>query len=172
MSEEGSSEDDEIIGKRKRRQPGQWWLNSSDRTEETKATESQPTLKKSKQTNREPSIAVASPVKKNKVSTKGNQTQPVSSSSRSTSKAQDKRTKQNKNRSKRGGTPSQRTEIREVFVVNEAEQIQRQEVQDQDLDPLQSSPLAHRDHSLNSGKFMVKEGFRVLVPDIPSAPSA
>lgn len=168
MSEEGSPGDDEIIGKRKRRQPGQWWLNSSDRTKETKAAESQPTLKKSKQTDREPSAAVASPVKKNRVSKKGNQSQPASSSSRSTSKAQDKRTKPKENRSKRGGTSSQRTEIREGFDVNEAKQIQRQEVQDQDLDPVQSSPLVHRDHSLNSGKFMVKEALRVLIPDRPS----
>lgn len=190
MSEEGSSGDDEIIGKRKRRQPGQWWLNSSERTEETKAAESQPTLKKSKQTNREPTIAVASPVKKNRASKKGTQTQPVSSSSRSTSKARDKRTKQNENRSKRGGTSSQRTE-REVFVVNEAKQIQHQEVQAQDLDPLQSSPLTHRDHGLNSGKFMVKEAMcftgdqvfqrvflhhtnkkKMSVPPVPTSPRA
>lgn len=169
---EGSSGDDEITGKRKRKQPGQWWLNSPERTEETKATESQPTLKKSKQTNREPSPAVASPVKKSRALKKGDETQPVSSSSQSTSKAQDKRTKQNENRSKRAGTSRRRTRIQEVFAVNEAEQIQHQEVQDQDLDPPQSSPLANRDHSLNSGKFTVKEVLRVLIPNIPSAPSA
>ncbi|TDG97321.1 hypothetical protein EPR50_G00224760 [Perca flavescens] len=150
---EGSSSEDQILGrgKRKRRQPGQWWLDNLI-TEETKVTDNQPTLKKLKQHSQEPSATVPSPVKakKNRVLKKRNLTQPAPSPSHNTNKAKEKKTKQNKNRKTRGDTAD------EVFHTNKAEQFeeqQQQEVVDQDLDD-QSSPLdlTHRDHSHNSGQ--------------------
>ncbi|XP_032359544.1 uncharacterized protein si:ch211-161h7.4 isoform X2 [Etheostoma spectabile] len=148
---EGSSSDDQILGKRKRRQPGHWWLDNCIK-EETKVTDNQPTLKKLKQYSQEPSATVPSPVKakKNTVLKKRNRTPPAPSPSHNTNKAKVKKTKQNKNRKTRGDTADK------VFHTNKAEQFEEQaqpEVADQDLDD-QSSPLdlTNRDHSHNSGQ--------------------
>ncbi|XP_034717628.1 uncharacterized protein si:ch211-161h7.4 [Etheostoma cragini] len=148
---EGSSSDDQIPGKRKRRKPGQWWLDNCIK-EETKVTDNQPTLKKLKQYSQEPSATVPSPVKpqQNTALKKRNRTLPATSPSHNTNKAEVKKTKQNKNRKTRGDTADK------GFHTNKAEQFEeqaQQELVDQDLDD-QSSPLdlTNRDHSHNSGQ--------------------
>ncbi|XP_034416256.1 uncharacterized protein si:ch211-161h7.4 [Cyclopterus lumpus] len=146
VSEGSSSEDCQILGKRKRRHPGQWWLDQQI-SEETKFTDNQLTVKKSKQPNQEPSAAVQSPVKtkKDRALKKRNQTPPAPSSSRNTNKAKGKKSKQNKN-------TIEDSRPDEVFQGIEAEQFDeqlQQEVVDQDLDG-QSSPFVHS-HSHNSG---------------------
>ncbi|XP_044031705.1 uncharacterized protein si:ch211-161h7.4 isoform X2 [Siniperca chuatsi] len=156
---EGSlSEDSQILGKRKRRQTGQWWLSRPQSTEETKVTDNQPTLKKSKQNNKKPSTAVPSSVKTKKdrvLLKRRNQTQTALSSSQNTNKAKEKKTKQNKNRNTRGDTSDKIKATDKVYNAIEAEQIeaQQQEILNQDPDLVQSSPLdlTHRDHNLNSG---------------------
>ncbi len=150
-----SSEDSQFLGKRKRRQTGQWWLS----TEEAKVTDNQPTLKRSKQNNREPSAAAPSPKKKkNKVLKRRNQTQPEPLPSRNTNTAKEKRTKRNRNRSTRGDTPDEMKATDGAFDAIEAEQTEEQAVPEQDPDPVQSSPLVltHRDHSHNSGKMLLR----------------
>ncbi|XP_051267354.1 nucleolar protein dao-5 isoform X2 [Dicentrarchus labrax] len=155
VSEESSSDNSQIVGKRKRRQTGNWWLSCQQSTEETKVTDNQPTVKKSKQNNKEPSAAAPSPVKtkKDRVLKQKSQSQPASPSSQNTNKGKEKKTRRNRNRNTRGDTPEKMKASEEAFDVLEAEQIdeQQQEVPDQDLDPVQSSPLIHKDHSLNSG---------------------
>ncbi|XP_071341242.1 neurofilament heavy polypeptide [Trachinotus anak] len=156
MSEGSLSEESQILGKRKRKPTGQWWL-SSQSTEKTNVTDNQPTLKKSKKRNKEPRAAEPSPVKakKDRVLKKGNQKQPAPSSSQSTINSKEKKAKRNKNRPARGDKKMKATD--EIFNVIEAEQVeeqqQQQKVSDQDLDPAQSSPLVltHRDLSLHSG---------------------
>ncbi|XP_068438358.1 neurofilament heavy polypeptide [Clinocottus analis] len=146
VSEGTSSEDGQILGKRKRKSPGQWWLDNED-SEETKFTDNQRTLKKSKQPKPEPSVAVQSPVKtkKERASKKRNQTPPAPSSSPNTNKAKGKKTKRNKN-PKGDGRPD------EVFQGIEAEQFE-EKLQQEEVDQDQSGPLVHcqRDHSFNSG---------------------
>ncbi|XP_078136850.1 uncharacterized protein LOC144537203 [Sander vitreus] len=166
---EGSSSDDQILGKRKRRQPGQWWLDNLF-TKETKVMDNQPTLKKLKQYSQEPSATVPSPVKakKNRVLKKRNPTQPAPSPSHNTNKAKEKKTKQNKNRKTRGDTADK------VFHTNKAEQFEeqeQQEVADQDLDD-QSSPLdlTHRDHSHNSGQQVFQRVYRHVSHEKLSTP--
>lgn len=157
VSEESSSADVQIDGKRKRRQPGQWWMSGSEKTEETNVTERLPIVKKSKQKNTEPlNVAVPSPVKSKKDGDleQLNEPQPGPSSSQKTNKAREKKTKQSKNRNQERKTPRKTKASQEVFVETEAEQIEQQE----GLDPLHSSPLVlpHRDHSSSSGKIIVK----------------
>ncbi|XP_023122063.2 uncharacterized protein si:ch211-161h7.4 isoform X1 [Amphiprion ocellaris] len=153
VSTESSSEDSQVLGKRKRRQMGQWWLSCPQTTDETE--NQQPTLKKTKQNKKEPNSVVPSPVKVKKVYKKRNQKEPAPLSSPNMNKAKEKKTKQNKKRNARVDKPDKKTRA-EVLSTTEAEQTEEQEQQelpDQDLDPELSSPLvfAHRDHSLNSG---------------------
>uniref|UniRef100_UPI0037E78691 nucleolar protein dao-5 n=1 Tax=Semicossyphus pulcher TaxID=241346 RepID=UPI0037E78691 len=145
VSERSSAEGDQILGKRKRKQTGEWWLPA------TTVTYNQPTVKKSKQI-KEPIAATPSPVKakKDKVVKKKHQTERAPSYSQDANK--EKKTKQRKNRNKRGDTPDRMKATEEVCEQTE-EQEQQDEVQ-QDLDlAVQSSPLdlAHRDHSLSLG---------------------
>lgn len=158
VSEESSSPVGQIPGKRKRRQPGQWWTSCSEKTEETNVTERLPTVKKSKQKNTEPfNVAVPSPVKSKKDGDleQLNETQPRPLSSQKTNKAREKKTKKSKNRIQERKSARKTKASQEVFVETEAEQIEQQEALD--LDPLHSSPLVlHRDHSSSSGKIIVK----------------
>lgn len=103
VSEGSSSEDSQMLGKRKRRQTGQWWLSCPQSTEETKVTDHQPTLKKSKPNNKEPSAAGPSPAKtkKERVLKRRNQTHKAPSSIQNTNKTKEKKTKRNKNRNTR-----------------------------------------------------------------------
>ncbi|XP_035511537.1 nucleolar protein dao-5 isoform X2 [Morone saxatilis] len=156
VSEESSSDNSQILGKRKRRPTGNWWLSCRQSAEETKVTDNLPTVKKSKQNNKEPSAAAAAPpvkTKKDRVLKQKNQTPPASSSSQNTNKGKEKKTRRNRNRNTRGDKPDKMKASEEAFDVLETEQIDEQqpEVPDQDLDPVQSSPLVHKDHSLNSG---------------------
>lgn len=151
VSEESSSGDGQVIGKRMRRQPGQWWMSCSERPEETEVTASQPTQKR--QSKKEPKAATASPVKgkKDRILKRGDQ-QPAPSSVQNTKHPKlkkgnkEKRNNQNKNVNRKGEAPVQMT----VFDEVEAEEDKQQEIQD----PLLSSPLAltNRDLILNSGK--------------------
>lgn len=158
VSEGSSSEDSQMLGKRKRRQTGQWWLSCPQSTEETKVTDHQPTLKKSKPNNKEPSAAGPSPAKtkKERVLKRRNQTHKAPSSIQNTNKTKEKKTKRNKNRNTREDTPDKKKVTDKVLNGFEAEQIeeQQQEIVDQDPVPVDSSPLdlTHRDHSLSSGK--------------------
>lgn len=156
--EESSPGDSPIIGKRKRRQPGEWWKSSSQRAEETDVPDRQLTPKKSKQNEKELKMALISPVKarKNGAAKRRNQRQPalspVEKSKRQTLKkgSKEKRDKQNDNLNLKGYSPGRR----KLFDEVEAEQIEQQEVMAQDQHPLHSSPLflPERDHSLNASK--------------------
>ena len=150
VSEESSSEDIQIPGKRKRRQPGQWWVSGSLSTEETKVSDSETTLKKSRQSKKEPIATVLSPVKTKKDGGMKRRNQPAPSPRQKTNKAKEKKTSQNRNRKTKGDTPA-KVKASEVFDMVEAEQIEEQEVADEDME---SSPLvfAHREHSQNRGK--------------------
>ncbi|XP_026220016.1 muscle M-line assembly protein unc-89 isoform X2 [Anabas testudineus] len=149
---ESSSEESEVHGKRKRKQPGQWWLNC---TEEAKVADKQPTLKKSKQNSKDPRSAVPSPVKveKDRVLKRRHRKQPVPSSSENTNTSEVKKTKR-KNRIIREETPDKRKTTDEVFKPIEGEQIEDQDeqhhvpVEDQDL-PL--SPLVLTQRDISSG---------------------
>ncbi|XP_036935233.1 muscle M-line assembly protein unc-89 [Acanthopagrus latus] len=149
VSEESSSEDIQIPGKRKRRQPGQWWVSGSPSTEETKVSDSETTLKKSRQSKKEPIATVLSPVKTKKDGGMKRRNQPAPSLRQKTNKAKEKKTSQNRNRKTKGDTPA-KVKASEVFDMVEAEQIEEQEVADEDME---SSPLvfAHREHSQNRG---------------------
>ncbi len=156
------SDDSPIPGKRKRRQPGQWWMSGHQSSEEAKVSDSETTLKKAKQNNKEPSAAVPSPVKtkKDKVLNRKNQTQPAPSSSEKMKKAKEKKVKRKKNRNA-GGDNIKASE--KAFAVVEMEQVegqeqQQEEVSGQDLDASDSSPLvlAQRDLSLSSGKEVLR----------------
>ncbi|KAG7224909.1 hypothetical protein INR49_014825 [Caranx melampygus] len=114
-SEGSSSEEGQSLGKRKRKQTGQWWLSSQGK-EETKATNNPPTVKKSKQHRKEPRAAEPSPVK---------------AKDQSTVQAKEKKPKRDKNRPARGGTPVKRKATRQVFNTNEAEERDEQQQQQQ-----------------------------------------
>ncbi|XP_038584420.1 titin homolog isoform X2 [Micropterus salmoides] len=166
VSEGSSSEDSQMLGKRKRRQTGQWWLSCPQSTEETKVTDHQPTLKKSKPNNKEPSAAGPSPAKtkKERVLKRRNQTHKAPSSIQNTNKTKEKKTKRNKNRNTREDTPDKKKVTDKVLNGFEAEQIeeQQQEIVDQDPVPVDSSPLdlTHRDHSLSSGDHVFQRVYR------------
>ncbi|XP_049912997.1 titin isoform X1 [Epinephelus moara] len=169
VSEESSPEDCWTPGRRKRRQPGEWWLNHQT-AEETKVTDTHLTPKKSKPYNKEPSAAVPSPVKtkKDRVLKKGNQTQPAPSSSQKTNKAREKKTTQKKNRNAKGDKPDK------VFHTIEAEQSEGQEqleILDQSLD-VESSPLVltQRDHSFHSGEQVFPRAYSSEKLSITPAP--
>lgn len=155
MPEEASPGDSHVITKRKRRQPGEWWVSSSQGLQETDVTDSQPTPKKSQQNKNKPKTALISPVnaKKDGAAKKRNRKQLVQSPVQKTQTLKKgnkvKKDKQNNNLNLKGCTPGRR----KLFEV-EAEQIECQEVMDQDVGPLHSSPLdlPERNHNLNSSK--------------------
>lgn len=159
VSEETSSEDSQILGKRKRRQPGEWWLSCSQSTEETKVTDSRPTPKKSKQNDKAPPPAKT---KKDRVLKRRTQTRPSPSTSQSTNK--EKKTKRHKHRNVRGDVPDETKASEEVSDVFEGGRTEEQEQQkeDQDLDSVQSSPLdlTNRDHRHNSGDLLFQRVYR------------
>lgn len=156
VSEESSPGDSPLIRKRKRRQPGEWWV--SQRPDETNVPGSQLTPKKSKQGEKEAQTAANSPVnaKKHGAAKRRPQKQPAPSPvpkpNRQTSKEENtaKRDKQNDNLNLKGSAPGRR----KLFDEVEAEQFRQQQVTAQDRRPLHSSPLfpLEGDHSLDSGK--------------------
>lgn len=158
VTEESSPGGSPIIGKRKRKHPGEWWISSSQRPEETDVTASQLTPKNSKQNQKEPKTVRISPVnaKKDGAAKRRNHKQPALSPVQKT-KGQtlkkgnkEKRDKQNDNLNLKGCAPGRRKLFDEVG----AEQIEQQEVLAQDRHPLHSSPLflPERDHGLDSSK--------------------
>lgn len=137
VSVESSSDDGQLLGKRKRNPPGQWWLSCPESTEETKITDNQPVLKKSKQNRKELSAEVSPPVKaKNEGLLKQRH--------HNTNK------KKNKHRTTRENNPDKVKATAEPHMIG-SEQIeaqeQQQDVLDQDLDLV----FPHREHSFNSG---------------------
>lgn len=156
VSTGSSSEESNFLGRRKRKQPGHWWLSCPQITEETKVTDKQPTPKKSKQNNKDPTAGVLSPVKakKDRVLKRRHQKQLVTASSENTNT--EKKTKR-KNKSAREETPDGRKPTDEVFKTMEIEQIEdhnkQHNVPDEDPD-LQLSPLvlAKRDLGVGSGE--------------------
>ncbi|XP_003968057.2 axoneme-associated protein mst101(2) isoform X1 [Takifugu rubripes] len=153
VSEESSS-GDSPIQKRKRRQPGEWWVSSCQR-EDTDVSDRQPTPKKAKQNKKEPKMSLNSPengkdrVEKKRIRKQPAQpslpkpkTQPLKNGNK------EKGEKQKNNLNLKGCAPGRR----KLFDEVEAEQVEQQEVVDQDLGPVQSSPLILRDHSLNPSK--------------------
>lgn len=157
-SEQSSPRDGLIIPKRKRRQPGEWWVSSCQRPEDTDVTVSQPTPKKAKQNKKESKMSPVSPAnaKKDGAPKKGTRKQPAQSSLPKTKTQpfkkgnKEKREKQNNNLNLKGCAPGRR----KLFDEVEAEQFEQQEVADQVSGPLHSSPLIlpERDHSLNPSK--------------------
>lgn len=157
VSEVSSPGDSPIIRKRKRRQPGEWWIASSERPEGTDITDSPPTPKKSMQNKKEPKTELISSVnaKKDGAARRRNQKQPalspVQKTKRQTLKKgnKEKRDKQNDNLNLKGFAPGRR----KLFDEVEAEQLEQQVVMAQDRHPLHSSPLflPERDQ-VNSGK--------------------
>lgn len=147
LSGGNSSDDGQVLGKRKRNPPGQWWLNCPESTEETNVTDNQPILKSSKQNHKELGAEVSPPV-----NAKNNRL--LKQRKHSTNK---KKIKRNKRSATIGDNPDKtKARVEELHMID-SEQIEDQEqqdVSDQDLDPSQSSPLAflHRDHSFSSGK--------------------
>lgn len=154
VSEESSSRESPIIQKRKRRQPGEWWVSSYQRLEGTDVSDSQPTPKKAKQNKK---MLLNSPEDgKDRGEKKRTQKQPAQSSlpkpktqplkNGNTEKGE----KQKNNLNLKGCAPGRR----KLFDKVEAEQVEQQEVADQDLSPVHSSPLIlpERDNSLNSSK--------------------
>ncbi|XP_058498638.1 serine/arginine repetitive matrix protein 2 isoform X2 [Solea solea] len=142
MSEGSFSEEGQILCKRKRKPVGQWWLSCPQSTEETEVKDDQPTLKKSKQHNKEPSSPGPSPAKAKKDNTKKRTLkQPTLLSSQETIKAKQKSPKNIKNRPVREGTQNEKTSTDDVLNTSEAEQTEeQQQVLDKDPDPVQSSP--------------------------------
>lgn len=157
VSEESSTGDSPIIQKRKRRQPGEWWVSSCERPEDTDVPDSQPTPKKAKQNKKEPKISLNSPeTGKDRVEKKRTQKQPAQSSLPKPKTQplkngnKEKRDKQKNNLNLKGCAPGRR----KLFDEVEAGQVEQQEVVDQDLGPVHSSPLIlpERDHSHNPSK--------------------
>lgn len=155
VSKGTSSEDCQVLGKRKRKSTGEWWLSCPQSTEEADNSQ-QATQKKSKQKPKDSSEAVPSPAKakKDKASKKRNQKQLKVLPSQETSKFKKRKTKQSEKGNKQGEKLDKMKAIDKELVTAEPEQ---QEVPDQELDQ-ESSPLVftQRDHSLNSGKVKVK----------------
>ncbi|XP_060949863.1 claspin [Limanda limanda] len=152
VTKSSSSEESQNLGRKKRKPIGQGWMSSSESTEETKFPENQLTHKRSKQHNKEPSSAEASPVKTKKVKVlkKANQKRPVTSTSQSTTKGKGKKTRQNKNRLAGGDAPNTMRAADEVLPMD-MEQIEAQQHQPEEVLE-QSSPIfQERDVNHNSG---------------------
>lgn len=137
FSEESLSEDTQVSGKRKRNPPGQWWLSNPQSAEETEVADKQQTLKKSKQNQKELHAAASSPgkVKRDEVLKIRNRSQ-----------VKKKKIKPIKDKT------TNKVKATLEDVNRNVEQEQQQDVLDQDLDPVQSSPSVFSQHSLNSGK--------------------
>ncbi|XP_034998814.2 muscle M-line assembly protein unc-89 [Hippoglossus stenolepis] len=158
VTETSSSEESPILGKRKRKPIGQWWMSGPESTEETKVPDNHLTHKRSKQHSKEPSAAEASPVKTKKVKVlkKINQKRPVTLISQNTTKGKAKKTRQNKNRPAGGDAPNKMRATDEVLNTTDTEQIEAQQHQpeeedvlDQDLDFGQSSPMVFQERDIN-----------------------
>lgn len=151
VSEGSFSDDSQVSGKRKRKQPGQWWLSCSQSTEEAKVTDNLPTLKKSKGTNKEVTAEVPSPVKPKKdgVSKRRNQKQHAPSSYEYTNTAEERNPKRKeKNRMTKDKKQTTDEEFKATEVVLVESQDLQPDLQEQDI-------FAHRDLNLSAGKVPV-----------------
>lgn len=142
-----SSEDAQLVGRRKKKQPGDWWVSCPQSPEKT---ENPQPLKKPKQNSKEPGTTVPSTLKnkKGKVYTRRNAKETTKSSSDHTSEAKESIRKQTKRRIA-GDKKIKETATKTLTAKAELEE---QKIPDQDLDE-ESSPLvfSKRDHSLNLG---------------------
>ncbi|XP_029935853.1 treacle protein isoform X2 [Myripristis murdjan] len=137
--EESSPENSQMLGKRKRRKPGEWWLSCPQIAEETKVNDVPPVLKKSKQKLR---AEVFSPIKPRKAEDLGERIQSVLSPSQTTKqKAEKKKTKLNKKK-----TRTVETSTDQESNVAEELQDQEQQVLDQD-----SYDFPQREHTHAAG---------------------
>ncbi|XP_059182708.1 nucleolar and coiled-body phosphoprotein 1 isoform X2 [Centropristis striata] len=193
-SEESSPEDIQIVGKRKRRVPGQWWLDHQTSLE-TQVTDNEPTLKKSKQNNKVPQAAAAAAAAQSPMKAKKDREASMSpvkakknrAAAASPLKGKKDRVLKKTNQRKPAPSPRKTTNKTKekktkqnknintrgdtpdkVFHTAETEQVEEllQEVPDQDLD-LQSSPLvfSHRDHSHDSGKQIFQKVYHHIPND-------
>nr|XP_057916124.1 microtubule-associated protein futsch isoform X2 [Doryrhamphus excisus] len=132
-SGESSPEEGQVLGKRKRNPPGEWWLNCPQNTEQL--MDPPPSVKKSKRG--EASAGAPSPAKAEKQ-------RPFKRPSKVSKKTKGAKVKQ------KNGLPRDATDAIELNR-DEAEQMdaREQEVAQRDLEPLLSSPLdlIHRDQS-------------------------
>lgn len=170
VSEGSSSEDCQVLGKRKRKLTGAWWLSCPQSAEETDSNQ-QPKQKQSKRKPKEPSAAVCSPTKakKEKVSKKTNQKKLQVSPDQQTSEAERRETKRRNKGNKRGDALDKVKATNEEFITaapEQTEEQEQQEVPDQDPDQEESNPLmfTQRDLSVNTGKIKVE------VPVLQSIP--
>ncbi|XP_071769887.2 uncharacterized protein LOC139923083 [Centroberyx gerrardi] len=153
--EGNSSEVNQGLGRRKRNKPGEWWLNYSLSTEETKVTDP-PVVKKSKQSHKKPRATEPLPIKARKEGDLEERNQKQSAPSPSETamqKTEKKKAKLTKKRTKRREKPHESTPTDKEFNDDQEEQ---QQFPDQDLDPGLLSPVAplHREHSLAAGERM------------------
>lgn len=141
-SPEETTDEDIVQGKRKRKQPGEWWIGCPQSSEQ-EVTEKQPMGKKTKRANHG-SNSAAMPVKA--ATREGKKKQKSSSSDSQKEKAEKKDVKKRKPTSKR---PVKTT----LFV--ESDEVFGQPIHDSALDQdSDSSPLLfpHRDRSISSGE--------------------
>ncbi|KAM9333335.1 uncharacterized protein KZ484_018354 isoform 2-T3 [Pholidichthys leucotaenia] len=151
ISEEGSSEDNQVLGKRKRKQTGQWWLSNPQTTDnmaDHQSTIKKPNPKRTKPSAAEPSNENA---KKDKV-LKSKNKEPELLSSQCTNNCKEKNTEQNEKETKQRGASGKRKVAIDVFNTPEPDHTEHREVP-KDLDEEESSPLVlkKRDPSINSG---------------------
>ncbi|XP_029979442.1 altered inheritance of mitochondria protein 21 isoform X2 [Sphaeramia orbicularis] len=158
-TEEGSSSENcQIPNKRKRKQTGQWWLSCPQNTEEMPVSDNQqPTVKKTKQINKESTAAVASPVKSLPGGglKKSKQRQSVATSSqKQRQKTNEGKARRIKTKPRRAGSPDKKKATHKESNEDSAEPIQEQEPEapDEELNGGQSTPVVdpHRDRSINS----------------------
>ncbi|KAM4718043.1 uncharacterized protein FYW61_015982 isoform 2-T2 [Anableps anableps] len=146
-STSSSSEDAPLPRKRKKLQPGDWWVSCP---QSPAKTENPQPLKKSKQNSKEPSTAVPSTFKnkKDKMPSRRNPNEPTKLSSDHTDEAKESKRKQTKRRNARD-VKIEETAAKLFTAETELEekQIPSQD-QDEELSPL---VFSERDHSLNSG---------------------
>ncbi|XP_007554530.1 titin homolog isoform X3 [Poecilia formosa] len=141
-----SSKEAQLSRKRKKQQPGDWWVSSPANPEQA---ESPQAPKKSKLKSKEPSSAVPSTVmnKKDKAPARRNSKEPTKSSSDDTNEVKESKKKPPKRRNARDVKNKETAEKPRRAVA----ELEEQQIPDQQLDE-HSSPLvfSKRDHSLNS----------------------
>ncbi|XP_054893895.1 protein IWS1 homolog isoform X2 [Poeciliopsis prolifica] len=145
-SSSSSSVEGQVSRKRKKQQPGDWWVSSPANPEQ--AEPPQP-LKKSKLKSKEPSTAVPLTIKnkKDKAPARKNSKEPTKSSSDDTNEVKESKRKPPKRRNARDVKKKETAEK----LCRAVAELEEQQIPDQQLDE-DSSPLVFsmRDQSLNS----------------------
>ncbi|XP_053198843.1 uncharacterized protein DDB_G0286299-like [Scomber japonicus] len=146
-----SSDDGQAAGKRKRNPPGQWWLLCPESTEETKVTDNQPILKRSKLSRIELGAEISPPAE--------DKNDGLLKQTHHNTNKKNKKIKLNKHRTTRGDNPDK-------MKATVEEQTEDQE----DQDSAQSSPLVFspRDHS--SGDQIFRRVYHHSNSSAPASP--